>query len=242
MALMPRGQPRSVPDPDREAYEAMIRGEQARKLVLEQAPRMTWAGASAQSQAADAMAATPPNSKALEYLPVTGPILDSWDDFRNGHPWRGLGEGISAAVDAGLLVTGIGAAEAVANGVVKNTGKQTARAVARRLRSKGVAGKGQEIHHTFELNGIGRSVENWRNHPAFLKVLNKSDHRRIHGSWGGLPRFDPITRTWVGTPDWMKTTTAWAADQAAKALGNLGDLAPQPRQRSAAPYGERPLR
>lgn len=186
------------------------------------------------------MAATPMDPAGVKYFPVIGPVVESVEHFGTGHPWRGLGDGVSALVDAGLLATGVG--EAVAKGVAKNSGKQTARAVARQLRRQGVAGRGQEIHHAFELNGIGRSVENWRNHPAFLKVLSKADHRQIHGSWGGLPRFDPIARTWVGTPDWVKTTSAWLTDQAGKAVGQIGVPAPPTQPLQPAPYGERPLR
>ena len=201
---------------------------------------MKWAGSPSRSEAADAMAATPMDPAGVKYFPVIGPVVESAEHFGTGHPWRGLGDGVSALVDAGLLVTGVG--EAVAKGVAKNGGKQMVRALARQLRRQGVAGRGQEIHHAFELNGIGRSVENWRNHPAFLKVLSKADHRRIHGSWGGLPRFDPVTRTWVGTPDWVKTTSAWLTDQAGKAVGQIGVPAPPTQPLEPAPYGERPLR
>ena len=235
MALMPKGQPRSVPDTDSEDYNAMIREHRARQNALEQAPRMKWAGSPARSEAADAMAATPMDLEALKYFPVIGPILDSVEDFGTGHPWLGVGDGVSAVVDAGLVATGVGVGEAFAKGVANNSGKQSARAVARQLRRKGVAGRGQEIHHSIELNGIKRNVENWRNHPAFLKVLSKADHRRIRGSWGGLPRFDPITRTWVGTPDWMKTTSAWLTDQAGKAVGQISLAAPSTRHASQPP-------
>ena len=242
MALMPRGQPRSVPDPVGEDYDAMLSKKRLAENALDQAPRMKWAGSPARSEAADAMAATPMDPAGVKYLPFIGPVVESVEHFSTGHPWRGLGDSVSALLDAGMLATGVGVGAAVAKGVAKNSGKQTARAVARQLRRQGVAGGGQEIHHTFELNGIGRSVENWRNHPAFLKVLSKADHRRIHGSWGGLPRFDPITRTWVGTPDWVKTTLAWLTDQAGKAVGQIGVPAPPTRPQQPAPYGERPLR
>ncbi len=242
MALMPRGRPKSVPDPAGEDYDAMLREKRARENALEQATGMKWAGSPGRSEAADAMAAAPMDPQALKYFPVIGPLSDLVEDLATDHPWRGLGDGLSAVVDIGLVATGAGVGEAVAKGVAKNSGKQTARAVARQLRRQGVAVRGQEIHHTFELNGIKRNVENWRNHPAFLKVLSKADHRRIHGSWGGLPRFDPMTRTWVGTPDWIKTTSAWLTDQAGKAAGQISIPAPPTRPLQPAPFGERPLR
>ena len=38
MALMPRGQPRSVPDPVGEDYDAMLRNRRAAENALDQAP------------------------------------------------------------------------------------------------------------------------------------------------------------------------------------------------------------
>lgn len=223
MALMPRGEPRTVPDPAGDLYDAEMERQRAKRAAIEGAPGQRWAGSPARLEAQDAMAAAPVDPKGLRYLPITGPLVDAYDHFRDGRVLRGAGD-IALAVGDGLLVaTGAGVAAAFERGTAKNVGRMTAEAARKQLRRRGVAGPGQEIHHSIELNGISRTVENWRNHPAFLKVLSTADHRRLRGSWGDLPKFGPVQRLWVGTPAWMKNVPAGLTARATDALGRRID-------------------
>jgi hypothetical protein len=139
---------------------------------------------------------------------TTGPF--DFGEWSHNIDWSGVAEDLAnIGVDAAMSMEGVGVLRAVQRGTATNVGRMTAEAARKQLRRRGAAGVGEEIHHSVSLNGIGRTVENWRNHPAFLKVLPKADHRRLTGSWQGLPQYGPIQRFIVGTPNWMKTVPAW---------------------------------
>lgn len=159
-------------------------------------------------EAQDAMAAVPLDPEVARVMPVTGPAMQAYDDFTSGKPLAGLAQTALAVGDGLLMYTGVGVGSAFARGTATNVGVRTAEAARKQLRRRGVAGVGQEIHHSMPLNGISRTAENWRNHPAFLKVLAKADHRRLRGRWGDLPKFNAAERFWVGTPAWMKNVPA----------------------------------
>jgi len=148
---------------------------------------------------------------------TTGPFgFGTWAHYFD---WGGVARDLAEiGSDALLAPEAVGVVDAFAKDTAWNTGKMTANAVSKQLRRRGVVPPASEVHHAAELNGINRSQENWRNHPAFLKILPKVDHRRIHGSWGDLPRFGPLQRWWVGTPNWMKTVPAWVGAHTAEWL------------------------
>jgi len=242
MARMPRGQARSVPDPEGEAYDLAMRRKRAEASAFFYGTHGRWLGSPARSEANDALGATPGDKEVARYFPVTGPLMSASDNARAGHPVRAATDVAEAIADLGTPVTGLEVAEAFEKGVAKNVGRMTAEAARKQLRRRGVAGTGEEIHHSIPLNGIKRTVENWRNHPAFLKVLPQAQHRRLTGSWQGAPRYDPVRRLWIGTPDWMKTVPGYVtthADNAADFLGSISNPAPPPYRGS---YGEFPLR
>jgi hypothetical protein len=111
-------------------------------------------------------------------------------------------------------------------GILK-TGSVTADAARKAIRKVGTAGPGQEIHHSVALDGLGRNVQDWRNHYACLKVLPRDVHRRLTGSWGGKPMYDPIRRAWHGTTDWMKTVPTGVAGYVEDSIQNLTHRAEQ---------------
>jgi hypothetical protein len=117
-------------------------------------------------------------------------------------------------------------------GILKE-GSVTADAARKVLRRVGMAKPGQEIHHTVPLDGLGRNVQDWRNHYAFLKPLPKEQHRRLTGSWMGKPQYDPFRKVWYGTTDWMKAVPTGAAGYAADTWENLA----RPLQAPAPPPG-----
>jgi len=157
---------------------------------------------------------------------TTGPFdFGTWAHYFD---WGGVARDLAEiGSDALLVPEGVGVVEALAKDTAWNTGKMTAKAVSTQLRRRGVVPAGSEVHHSAELNGISRSQDNWRNHPAFLKILPKVDHRRIHGRWGDLPRFGPLQRLWVGTPNWMKAVPAWVGVHAGEWLTQPHNSAPE---------------
>ena len=221
MAAMHRGAPRSVPDPAGELYDREMAKVRAQRAAIEGVSRQRWAGSPARMEAQDAMAATPLDPEAARVMPVTGPLMEAYDDFRGGKPLQGLGQTALALGDGLLIYSGAGAALAFARGTADNVGVRTAEAVRKQLRRRGVAGRGQEIHHSVPLNGISRTAQNWRNHPAFMKVLPKADHRRMTGRWGDLPKFGPVERLWVGTPAWMKNVPVGVGTRLADGVADL---------------------
>ncbi len=90
---------------------------------------------------------------------------------------------IADVLPIGIAAKGVRAASK-GIGVVRK-GSVTAKAAANEIRAKGLAGKGQEIHHTIPLKGLSRTAQDPRNHYALLKVLPVEQHRRLTGSWKG---------------------------------------------------------
>jgi hypothetical protein len=220
MARMPLGQPRSVPDPHGELYDLAMAQLRAQRDAEDRdigSPVDVVRNALHQFQSGPRI----PRPNTLEaFIPVVGPAWEAVGDLQDGDYGGAAINGAAAIADAfpvGVAVKGVRAA-AKGVGVLKK-GAVTADAARKVLRRVGMAGPGQEIHHAIPLKGIGRNVEDVRNHYAFLKVLPQEQHRRLTGSWLGKPRYDPIRRTWYGTTDWMKALPVGAASYAAE----LGD-------------------
>lgn len=245
MATMPRGQPRTVPDPPGELHDQQLR-ELADKRRAEDS------GFSSPIDAAEKALRSfqdgPPIQRpnlAESFIPVVGPAWEAVADIQDKNYGRAAFNGAMAVADAlpiGVAAKGLRAAS---RGVtILKSGSLTAGAAASRLRAWGVARKGEEIHHAIPLNGASRSAQDWRNHYAFLKVLPKETHRRLTGSWVGKPRFDPIRRVWYGTTDWMKAVPAGVAGYAADAWENATHppeppvSEPRPPQPSPRPVGQ----
>jgi hypothetical protein len=161
-------------------------------------------------------------SVAETFIPVVGPAWEAAADLQDGNYAGAAFNGAMAVVDvlpAGALVKG---ARAAKKGVgILRDGSLTSGATLRAYRKKGMAKAGEEVHHTIPLNGVPRNVADWRNHYLFLKSLPQETHRRIHGSWNGKPRFDPVRRMWYGTTDWMKTGAGAVTGYAVDGVQNL---------------------
>jgi len=159
---------------------------------------------------------------AESFIPVVGPAWEAAADLQDGNYGGAAFNGVMAVADAlpiGVAAKGLKAASKGV-GVLKE-GAVTADAARKVLRRVGMAKPGEEIHHTVPLNGLGRNVEDWRSHFAFLKSLPKEQHRRLTGSWAGKPMYDPIRRAWYGTTDWQKAVPTGLAGYAADAWENL---------------------
>lgn len=156
------------------------------------------------------------------FIPVIGPTWEAAADLQDGNYGGAAFNAAMAVGDAlpvGAIVKGT---KAATKGVGLVTSKSmSAGATAKRIRKAGLAGKGDEIHHTVALEGANRSSQSWKNNPALLKALPQETHRRLRGSWNGKPQFGPIRRVWHGTTDWQKAVPAAIGFYAADAWENV---------------------
>jgi len=109
--------------------------------------------------------------------------------------------------------------------LVREMGTLTPKAasIQRKMHKIGLALPTEDVHHVFELNGLGRYVPNWKNNPLFLKVLPRATHQRLHRSWGGEAKFGLLPRLWHGTTDWMKAGAAGIGSYAVDSSENLAN-------------------
>lgn len=232
MAQMPKGQPRTVPDPAGDLYDremAKVRAQREAEDRGETKPPTAKAAAKVTPTKAPSQPATKtpviPRPNFIEsMIPVIGPAWDAAADFEEGNYGGAAfnaGMAVADALPAGFVFKGVKAAK-VGIGVLKK-GSVTADAARKMIRARGLAGRGEEIHHTVALNGLSRNAQDVRNHYALLKVMPKEQHRRLTGSWAGKPRYDPVRRLYYGTTDWQKVVPATLAGYAADTWENLTD-------------------
>ena len=218
MALAPRGQSRTVPDPAGDLYDQEMAKLKAQREAEDRGFRSPLDVAQDAFQDFQSGPDIPRPNLAESFIPVVGPAWEAVADLQDGNYGGAAFNGAMAVADVlpvGVAVRGLKAASK-GIGVLK-TGSVTAGAAAKKIRRVGLATKGQEIHHTVPLNGKSRSAQDWRNHYALLKTLPVEQHRRLTGSWLGKPRYDPIRRVWYGTTDWMKAAPTSVARYAADA-------------------------
>ena len=177
----------------------------------------------------------PPPTTIESMIPVFGPMVEAGYEFNHDHPLTGVAD-MGLAVADGLTPTepATWGARVVGDAMRRGLEKQlalswTRRAVRGRLQTAGLVRKGalqdgvkiaaQELHHgVIPHGGWGKFIpDQIKNASWNLKVLEQETHRRIHGAFKGLPRFNPIKRTWVGTPDHVKKVTGIVMANAAKA-------------------------
>lgn len=214
MTTMPKGQPRSVPDPEGELYDADMAALRRRRE---------------EAETGTTKIARP--NLAQSFIPVVGPAWEAVADYQDGNYAGAAFNGAMAVAD--LLPIGVAAkgVRAASKGIkVLKEGSVSANAAAKQIRGKGLAGKGQEIHHTIPLKGLSRTAQDPRNHYALLKVLPVEQHRRLTGSWKGAPRYDPVRRVWYGTTDWQKGLPTAAAANLADGVQNLFQQRGTPRR------------
>ncbi len=194
MAGMPRSQPFTVPDPEGELYDQEMAKVRAKREAEDRGFRVS----------------RPSTLQSL--IPVVGPAWEAAADFQDGDVGSGVFNIAMAAADmlpVGVAVKGVRAASK-GIGVLKK-GSVTGNAAAKQLRARGMAGPGQEIHHTIPLKGTSRTAQDPRNHYALLKVMPTEQHRRLTGSWNGKPRYNAAQRIWFGTNDWQKIIPTYVA-------------------------------
>lgn len=230
MARMPRGEPRSVPDPVGELYNRSLAEARDRREAEARGFRSPLDLAQGALEDFQNGPKIQRPSTAQSFIPVVGPAWEAAADLQDrnyGGAAFNAAMAVGDALPAGAVVKG-GRAALKGIGVLKK-GSVTSGAAIKKIRKAGLAGKGEEVHHTVALNGKGRSEQDWRNHYALLKTLPKETHRRLHGGWNGKPQFDPVRRVWYGTTDWQKSVPAALGSYAADAWENLSPPPKKPR-------------
>ena len=222
MARMPLGQPRSVPDPAGELYDRKMAELRARREAEDRGDDWPLDLAKHALQDFQSGPRIPRPNMAETFIPIVGPAWEAAGDLQDGD-YRGAAfNGAMAVADALPLGPALKGVNSLRKGIgILKQGSVTAGAASKAMRRAGMAATGEEIHHTVPLNGLGRSVQDWRNHYAFLKVLPQEQHRRLTGSWMGKPMYDPLRRAWYGTTDWMKTGLAAVGGYSADAVQNF---------------------
>lgn len=182
---------------------------QAQQLILEQA-----------EAAREALLEGP--NLAQSFIPVVGPAWEAVADLHDGNYGGAFfngGVAVADAFGAGVAAKGLKAAGIGIKAL--KTGSLTDNAARKGYRAAGMVKKGEEVSHLVGFRGIDRKAPNWRNHYMFLKPLPKEVHRRLTGSWGDLPRFNPVERLWHGTNDWVKVAPPAVAGRVADAVDNF---------------------
>jgi hypothetical protein len=164
------------------------------------------------------------------WIPVVGSGWEAVGDLQDAnYGGAALNAGFAAAdaLPVGTVVKG-GRAALKLTKAARKTGKmtrvvkalrgdlKTAKNVQQTMHRVGLAKKGEEVHHAFELNGTPRNVPSWKNSYPFLKSLPQETHQRLHRMWNGKPRFGPVAKAWHGSTDWMKTGTVGLLGQVGK--------------------------
>lgn len=202
MAQMPRGEPRSVPDPAGELYNEMIRQERLKR------------------ERAEAAAKQPQNSVghpgfAESLIPVWGSGREAVADFQEGDY---AGAALNGALAASDLFLAGSIAKGVAKGgvyVAENVAKKAPYAWKKEVRpwmiDKGYLKPGQHGHHwAIPQNVWGKNVPEWlKNQPWNIKPMPEGPagaemHGRMTNAYKGKPQFNAVERYVYGTPTWSK--------------------------------------
>jgi hypothetical protein len=180
-----------VPDPDRDAYEAMVQKQRA---------------LNDQHHAEDYWATHPGLGESL--IPVWGSAREAVADWKEGDYIGAVGNGALAVSDAvpGVAFTKI-AGKGLIKGAVKLGGSHTWNATRKWMAKNGLKEAGLEGHHAIiPQGGWGKRVPDAiKNQPFNLTFLPKEAHRRIHTRFAGEPRFEVADRVTKGTPPWGRS-------------------------------------
>lgn len=182
-------QPRSVPDPDRRAYDAMVEAQKAYNAKQEQEWWRKHPGV------------------AESVVPVWGSAREAVADAYEGDVAGAALNGALAASDlflAGAVVKGVGKGAFKVAGSHAWKGRDGVRAW---MGEKGHLAPGQHGHHwAIPQNGWGKAVPDAvKNQPWNIKPMkDPAIHMRMNKSWGGKPPLTLPERLWHGPPAWAK--------------------------------------
>ncbi len=226
MARMPRGEPRSVPDPHDDDYDAMLKKESDDKIWRDAAAAYLLTlndpgfaiGApnplkpediQSMSKGIEEFQGSKPVGHAStlgSFVPFYGPARNSVADLQEKN-YAG------AALDQAILALDASSLGEIASlaphGLLGKAGSQTWRQHRRAYGASGFAAKGQPIHHSFIPQRM-REVPDWlKHHVLGLKPMDtQAEHNLVHGKTVGGQRYNWAQRTLGGMPDWTKPFAA----------------------------------
>jgi hypothetical protein len=222
MALMPRGEPRSVPDPEGELYDEMIRQEREKRRRAEAAAALQPVNSVGHPELVESL------------IPVWGSGREAVADFQEGDYAGAVLNGALAASD--LFLAGSIAKGAAKGGVylAKNVAKKAPYAWKTEVRpwmvKQGYLKPGQQGHHwLIPQNGWGKNAPDWlKNQPWNIKAMPEGPagaqmHGRITNAYKGQPQFNVAERYVHGTPAWSKVATGAAVGHPAAAAKAQSD-------------------
>jgi hypothetical protein len=230
------GSPRSVPDPDGEAYDEMIRRHKSAAVGGGVAPGAGLLAGGPSSPLSEPATILDRGAAAAAAI-LNGP-REARRQLEKGHPVKALLGGATAAADlawGGLALKGLLKGHVKLQGPFNWRNPPWKEQGARQwMGEKGVVAKGQPAHHALIPNkGWGKAIPDAiKNQPANIKPMENSlVHTRIHGRSrkADLPRFNPLERYWHGTPRWWKAANASGVGHLSQAADNvLGEEQPSP--------------
>ncbi|MBP7815295.1 MAG: hypothetical protein KA085_04165 [Phenylobacterium sp.] len=214
-------QPRSVVDPDKDAYDAMIRDHKARVEGSPGAPP-------AHPQAAPPR--TFPDSVVADVVEVLKAPTKAHEDWVKGDRVKALTEGAVGATEIYLLGKG---GWGLLKGQIKlrppfawRTKPWEAPGMRKWMTERGILEKGQPGHHALiPANGWGKVVPDWiKNQPFNIKGMESAEeHGLVHGRYKGKARFGPLERYIRGTPNWWKAANGILVGDGAIATESAAD-------------------
>lgn len=215
----PKGEPRSVPDEDAEAYKEMVLRQKATN--------------DARHGAVTPDRTAPVDSAASAVVDIFGGARRARAAVEERDYPRALFEGVGGAADlyiAGAIIRG------VLKGGIKTKGPTAWRtkpweqeSYRQWLGRMGFLERGQHGHHALiPNNGWGKAVPDWfKNQPWNIKGMESAEvHGRVHGRYKGKPQFNALERYWHGTPPWWKAANAAAAAHGGSAIKRPEDKKP----------------
>lgn len=223
MSAYPKGEPRSVIDPDKDGYDAMMRGHRNRQSQADA------------NRAARAKTSTNPPT-VVEHLDFARDARKKWEAGDRG---QAMLDGLAGVAD---LTLGAAALRGLLRGEVKVNGPHKWRTKpweeglgARQwMGEKGTLKPGQHGHHAVVPNGGWGKVipDAIKNQPWNIKGMESAEqHGRIHGPYKGKPQFNRAERYWYGTPTWWKAANASALTHGLSGTLDRLDEAVVPRKR-----------
>lgn len=231
-------QPRSVPDPDRASYKAMLvkqRALNAAQEAEEFARRTAIQPGQALRRLDEHLDSHPGTAESL--IPMWGSAREAIADAREGDVGGATINGVAAVGD---LAGGTALVKGLAKGGLKLAGPHTWKKVREWMGpdGTGMLKPNQPGHHWMvERNrGLGKRLPDWlKNQPPNIKPTQNAEvHGRLHHRVGDKPRFNTAERFWYGTPTWWKGGLATAPGHvAASAQEELNPAARDDRPQRA---------
>jgi hypothetical protein len=220
------GSPRSVPDPDGDAYDEMIRRHKS--LAAREGPTPGAGSVSPRSSSSPRPEpVTVLDSSAAAVAKVLNGPREARRQLEQGHPVKALVGGATAAADlawGGLALKGLLKGHVKLQGPFNWRNPPWKEQGARQwMGEKGIVAKGQHAHHALIPNNRwGKYIPDAiKNQPANIKPMESPlIHTRIHGASrkADLPRFNRVERYWHGTPTWWKAANASATGHLTQAI------------------------